>query len=256
MLRLRDSRTGELTQVKTRHRGELRILVSPGSGAPADGRLGQARAYLIADLIRRFAERAGALPMVCDLVPDGQDLTELRAAASLLNVHPPQHTLPASAPISQFGEFFPDATADFDVCVGTREAALAIAVADVAGDAPGTAEVRAAGDPLAVRLVLLGQPYGSVAEVDTRRIREADETLRGWREQVAVWAKSPSTAMSPKYADAMNDAFGDDLDAGRALRAFAAMTADASEPDGTKFETAASADRLLGLDLAREIGRY
>ena len=42
----------------------------------------------------------------------------------------------------------------------------------------------------------------------------------------------------------------------RALAELEALTADGEVADGAKFETFAAADRLLGLDLARDIGRY
>ncbi len=63
--------------------------------------LGQVRAYLAADLLRRWSERAGLAPTVIDLLPDGA--AELRAACADLNIHPPRHTLtrrprPASWP--------------------------------------------------------------------------------------------------------------------------------------------------------------
>jgi cysteinyl-tRNA synthetase len=83
----------------------------------------------------------------------------------------------------------------------------------------------------------------------------AEETLLRWRDLVAGWAQSPSTAMSAHYADAVNTAFDDDLDTPVALAALHALEVDDQVPDGTKFETFAAMDRLLGLDLARDIGK-
>src|SRR6266536_2780862 len=50
-------------------------------------------------------------------------------------------------------------------------------------------------------------------------------------------------------------AFDDDLDTPAALRALRGLEKDAEIPAGSKFETFASVDRLLGLDLARDVGR-
>jgi hypothetical protein len=36
----------------------------------------------------------------------------------------------------------------------------------------------------------------------------------------------------------------------------AALADDTEVPDGVKFETFAAADRLFGLDLARDVGQY
>jgi hypothetical protein len=61
--------------------------------------------------------------------------------------------------------------------------------------------------------------------------------------------------MSRRYGDVIAQAFANDLDTATALRALATLTDDPDVPDGVKFETFAAADRLLGLDLARDIGK-
>jgi cysteinyl-tRNA synthetase len=50
-------------------------------------------------------------------------------------------------------------------------------------------------------------------------------------------------------------AFDDDLDTPAALRALHSLEQDRQIPPGSKFETFAHTDQLLGLDLAREVGR-
>jgi hypothetical protein len=62
--------------------------------------------------------------------------------------------------------------------------------------------------------------------------------------------------MPARYADAITAAFEDDLMAPAALAELQALDADPDVAPGAKFETFAAADRLLGLDLARDIGRY
>jgi hypothetical protein len=61
--------------------------------------------------------------------------------------------------------------------------------------------------------------------------------------------------MSRPHADAISDALADDLDTPAALRVLAELAGDPGVPDGVKFETFAAADRLLALDLARDIGK-
>ena len=65
MLRLRDARTRELTDVLPAGRRQLRILVY----APGPFGTGQLRAYLTADLLRRAAEISQLLPLVSDFLP-------------------------------------------------------------------------------------------------------------------------------------------------------------------------------------------
>jgi hypothetical protein len=53
----------------------------------------------------------------------------------------------------------------------------------------------------------------------------------------------------------LTGAFDDDLDSPAALRSLRTLAADAEIPPGSKFETAAHVDQLLGLDLVSEVGR-
>lgn len=243
------------------HRGEFRVLVA----ARAAG-LGQLRGYLVADLLRRYAERTGPAPTVIDLRPEGED--GLRAACGLLNIHPPAHTLTEPFEAGQLAGQFPDGMREplFDVGVraaGEKPGAAVEALAghwiEVAGAAGGPAaneeRVELGEEPLAVRMRLMRQEYGAELDADLSPRDGADGDLARWRELVAGWARSPSGAMSRQYADAITAAFADGLDTPAALRELAALADDASVPDGVKFETFAAADRLVGLDLARDVGR-
>jgi len=110
-------------------------------------------------------------------------------------------------------------------------------------------------DPLALRLVFLGERYRDGLTLTWDALHAAGKTLQRWRESVAEWALSPSAPMSPRYAEAVTAAFEDDLDTPAALRQLDALEADEDVPAGAKFETFAALDRLLGLDLARDIGK-
>jgi cysteinyl-tRNA synthetase len=83
----------------------------------------------------------------------------------------------------------------------------------------------------------------------------ADRRLRRWRTRVAEWAEQPSAAMSADYVHRLGDAFDDDLDTPTALVALGELERDAAVPVGSKFETFVWVDRMLGLDLARDVGK-
>jgi hypothetical protein len=217
--------------------------------ATRPGGLGQVHAYLVADLLRRYAERSRLAPSVIDFAP--ADADGLRAACDVLNIHPPRHTLTEPFATAQLDGLFTDGSRVpvFDVGVrlpnprATAEAAdetLAVPWIDVPADG---GEVGLGEEPLTVRLKLLGFAGDAAA------------TLGRWRAEVAKWAESPSGAMSRTYADALTAAFEDGLDTRAALRVLTDLEADDTVPDGVKFETFAAADRLFGLDLARDIGR-
>jgi cysteinyl-tRNA synthetase len=79
--------------------------------------------------------------------------------------------------------------------------------------------------------------------------------LRRWRTKVAEWAESPSTAMRADYVQRLRDAFDDDLDTPTVLVVLSELEKDGEVPAGAKFETFAWIDRVLGLDLVRDVGR-
>jgi hypothetical protein len=225
----------------------LRILVS----AP-----GQARAYLAADLLRRAAEVGRLLPTVTDLLPAGPGGSGLASAALLaardaLNIHPPQDTLAVPVdpltgmPMFDVGIGLAGEAEDSDI-IGLARLWIRVACGGQAGE-PGD-------EPLALRLSLMRHGYGE--PLGSGRATGADaETLKRWRALVAQWAQSPSGAMSRQHADAIADAIDNDLDSKAALDVLGELAEDLDVRDGVKFETFASADRLLGLDLARDIGK-
>jgi hypothetical protein len=129
---------------------------------------------------------------------------------------------------------------------------------EVAGDGTGTMgpeRWELGEEPLSVRMTLLRRGYGQELAGDLSP-RDADNAdLARWRELVARWARSPSGAISRRHADAITAAFEDGLDTAAGLRELAALADEDGVPDGVKFETFAAADRLFGLDLARDVGR-
>jgi cysteinyl-tRNA synthetase len=110
-------------------------------------------------------------------------------------------------------------------------------------------------DPLALRLAYLEHRYRQQMNLSWDTLEAADKTLRRWRERVAGWARTPSVAMPAEYVGAVTEAFDDDLDTPAALRALRTLERDEGVPPGARFETFAHVDQLLGLDLARDIGK-
>ena len=110
-------------------------------------------------------------------------------------------------------------------------------------------------DPLALRLALLEHRYRQQLNLTWDTLQAADRTLRRWRDRVADWARSPSKPMCAQYVGDITGAFDDDLDTPAALRALRGLEKAGGIPPGSKFETFAHVDQLLGLDLARTVGR-
>jgi len=110
-------------------------------------------------------------------------------------------------------------------------------------------------DPLALRLAFLQHHYRQQMNLTWDVITGAQTTLTRWRRRVADWAQSPSEAIHEPTRTEVHEAFANDLDTAAALQALHRLERDVSVGDGAKFETFAHADRLLGLDLVRDVGR-
>jgi hypothetical protein len=206
-----------------------------------------------------MADRDGLVASMCDLVPE-QDLESRRAE---LNIRPPAHTLARPVTAESLAPLFSDGDRAPVFDVGIRLAAspaedwLVERWIEVAGPAKGEIPDITV-DPLVVRLMLLRHGYGrELADgLTAEDAGSSARTLARWRAKIAEWSRSPGKPMSRRYYEAVSTAIADDLDTPAALRELAALEDDPSEPDGGKFETFAAADRLLGLDLVRDIGRW
>ena len=271
MLTLYDADTRELETIRPGHRGELRVLaVAPALADPDDPEVGVLRAWLLPDQLRRTAERRRLVPTVCEVAAPGEIGPGPLAAGirAALNIHPPARIAPAGEPVARSAEFAGGGPPAFDVGTGQAgwlagldivryHAVPAGTVTAGPGGPQRWSEVTARGiDPLALRLAFLGRRYRDGVELTWDALADADQALAAWRIAVARWANSPSAAMPARYADAITAAFEDDLDTVAALGQLRMLADDGDVSPGARFETFAAADRLLGLDLARDIGRY
>ncbi|HEX3490980.1 MAG TPA: hypothetical protein VHU92_16660 [Streptosporangiaceae bacterium] len=230
MLHIYDGQTvAEVTPGRGR---ELSLGVSaPPAGGPAG--LADLRRFLVADLIRRTAQLHR---LTVSLAGDGPP-----PGLAALNIHPPDQAADgADVWVAEAGP-------------GVVPGPATAGTPDLADPLPALAERGL--DPLALRLAFLEHHYRDPLEVTWDELDRADATLREWRHQVAVWATQPSKPMCAQYVAELTGAFDNDLDSPAALGSLRALAADPEIPPGSKFETAAYIDRLLGLDMVSEVGR-
>jgi hypothetical protein len=257
VLRLLDTRTGSYAEVTSVRRGLLRVCAHVPEAAGGSG-LGGLRVLLVADLLARTAE-LGDLQVLTALACQDSDPAQLAAfehAADALNIHPPAvRAGPGEARASLGGTIDVHLVGD-DVGLDGDQSGLVVGVGPVGPRETGPPEESAADrpDPLAIRLAMLSFPYHRPADLGEGVLAQARQTLAHWRQRVAEWAQSPSRPAPAPVADRLRAAF-DDLDTASALAALRNLEPDSAVPAGAKFETFAYADRILGLDLVRDIGR-
>lgn len=222
MLQLPDSGNAQVRPVHPARPGVLSVWVaSPG----------QPRPCLLADLIARIAERHHLRAGVSGPIPAGWDA---------LNVYPAEVAAGPPEPL--------------DIAVAAAGEAAGSPAHLVVPGASGPVDLAGA-EPLALRLALLRHPYRQELTLTPDEVKAAGEDLTGWRALVSHWAQSPSKPLCAQYVGDFLDALDNGLDTPAALATLAALAADALIPNGSKFESFAYADRILGLDLAREVGR-
>jgi hypothetical protein len=260
VLRLLDARTGRYAEVRPARPGLLRVgaYLPPGDTEP--GWTG-VRVLVIADLLARVAELSGLQAVTAALFagqpPAGQTGVERTAAA--LGIHPAAARASADQARSVLG-----GPADARITgpeggiAGADDPVARVGAvhwhATAAGGDPPAADTASAGDPLAIRLAMLSRPHDQPVDLSDAALAEAGRALARWRGRVSAWAESPSGLM-PAGARAALDAAFSDLDIPQALRVLADLERDTDAPDGARFETFAFADRVLGLELAREVGQ-
>lgn len=257
-----DARTGSPAEVRPARPGVLRVCArvraEAGSGITA------LRVLLVADLLARTAELTGLQVLTALEIsgPLADQAAALESDAGALGIHPPAaRTSSQDAPSSLGGPIdvhllsqgtsLDQGQAGLVVTVGAAQLGGTDSRPDAA---TGRLPAGHGYDPLAVRLALMSFPIHQSADLADGGLSGARETLASWRQRVALWAESPSQPMPAHIADAASVAFND-LDTVSALALLRGLSLDDSVPAGAKFETFVYADRVLGLDLARDIGQ-
>ncbi len=260
VLRITDARTGELVDATPARRGLTRVEAHTRGFDPTN-----LRVLLVADLLVRALELGGT--PVWALLDGERNLPELRAAGAALGVRPFEDDRDAGTGLGEAQVLHVVSEG------GATPDGVRVVVAPVHQEGPGDASdgadradsIGAAGpagltapddlaEPAVLRLALLTHPRSRPLRLDPAALDEAEGTLGRWRGAVAAWAHRSSRPIPDTVRVALRTAWEDDLDAVGVLRVLRAVEQDAEVPDGARFETYAYADRLLGLDLTRDLG--
>jgi hypothetical protein len=265
VLRILDARTGEPVTATPARRGLTRIEAHASGLDPT-----ALRVLLTADLLVRALELGGT-PVWTSLLAPRQH-AELRAAATTLAIRPLEDGRDLAAGLGE-------AQAIHVVAEGAGRVQGEGPVARVApvtwtqppepgptpdAESPATRTLEHAdsrgplaallSDPAALRLALLSVPRGAPVRLDGAVLDGAARQLSRWRRAVAGWARQPSKPVPDEVRTRLRTAWEDDLDLPGVLAVLRDVERAPDLPDGARFETYVYADRLLALDLPRDIG--
>ncbi|MCI3245142.1 MULTISPECIES: hypothetical protein [Streptomyces] len=238
VLRITDARTGEPVEAAPARRGLTRVEAHvPGFGA------GSLRVVLVADVLLRALELGGT--PVWAVLNAEREHPQLRAGVAALGIRPFEDRRDVGSGLGEAQILHVVAEG------GARPDGVRIAVAPVHSEEPGIPE---GVDPTALRLALLSRRRDLPVTLDAAALDEARATLVRWRRAVAAWAQRPSRPIPDEARARLRSAWEDDLDVPAVLDVLTWVEAEDELPDGARFETYAYADRLLGVDLTRELG--
>jgi hypothetical protein len=248
MLRLWDVRADSYAELAMTRPIPLRVCVNGPSRGAGYG-LEDVRVLLVADLLTRVAELRGlqAIIVLASATPAAGALDHYVRA---LGIHEP--AVCASSEEAEAllgGPAHVHVTADRAGRGGGRSGVLIVVgpVDEGAFRGNGT-------DLLALRLALLSHAYRQAVKLTEAALAGAGATVSRWRHAVAAWAREPSRPIPAETVRRLADAFDDDLNTVAALELLVSVESDRAIPPGAKFETFAFTDRVLGLELVREIG--
>ncbi|MEU9990803.1 hypothetical protein AB0E10_29230 [Streptomyces sp. NPDC048045] len=269
MLRILDARTGEPVSAAPARRGLTRI-----EAYASDLDLTALRVLLTADLLVRALELGGT--PVWTILTAPRRTAELRAAATALAIRPFEDGRDLASGLGESQVIHVVAETTEDPPPEGPLLAVAPAIpgeipAPAPGETPAAATAPAAmpgarggdlpvdlslllSDPASLRLALFCVPRNTAVRLDAGRLAEAARTLDHWRRAVAGWARRPSRPVPDEVRARLRAAWEDDLDLPGVLDVLRDVERTPGLPDGARFETYVYADRLLALDLARDLG--
>ncbi|WP_405994752.1 hypothetical protein [Streptomyces sp. NBC_00986] len=239
VLRITDARTGEPVEAAPARRGLTRVEAHASGLDPT-----ALRVLLLSDLLVRALELGGT--PVWSLLTGEHEQAELRAAARALGIRPFEDG-------GDLGSGLGEAQVLHVATEGGAEATAGVLVAVAPVESPTTAAPDLS-DPGALRLALLSHARDLPVRLDAEVLEEARRTLAHWRGSVADWARRPSRPVPDEVRVELRTAWEDDLNVPEVLRVLRRVETWPELSDGARFETYAYADRLLGLELTRDIG--
>ncbi len=245
MLTIRTSHTGSAAPIVAFAGAIVRVGYELPAGTTE---FTAARVLVVGDLIRRVLEDAHGAQVLAAVISDDPA------------VRPPGDRLmirPAAGPFDSASSAAADLGRRLDLLITpTLDAAArpyakptTIRVAAVHNADPGSPV-----DPATLRFALATAAYGTELELTAPLLGHAQTTLDRWRGHLDRWSRHPSRPIPPTWRARVLDALDDDLDIAAVSTMLAELEASDGVEAGAKFEAFAYLDRVLAVDLTRDLG--
>jgi hypothetical protein len=208
----------------------------------------EVRALVVSDVLLRALEMEGVQVFPALAVPDLPPL-QIQRLDGLLACYGVHATEPDD-----------DARADVHVLTSAHRAlpasgiALRVGPTTVTALRPPLPKEATDYDATVRRCALLAASYREPLTVSEAGLLDAATALAGWRTWVAAWSRVPSAPLPPTIRDQARTLLGADLDTPGLLRLLSRVADDPGLSDGARFETFVWLDRVLGLELSRDLG--
>jgi hypothetical protein len=111
------------------------------------------------------------------------------------------------------------------------------------------------GDLATVRFALESAPYPAQLELTSALLTRARTLLDRWRHRLDQWSRRRSYPIPPDWRAAAIDALDDDLNVARVVAMMTQLEDNDGIEPGAKFEAFSYLDRILAVDLSRDLGR-
>jgi hypothetical protein len=111
------------------------------------------------------------------------------------------------------------------------------------------------GDLATVRFALESAPYPAHLQMTSALVTSARILLDRWRHRLDQWSRHRSYPIPPDWRAAAIEALDDDLNVARVVAMMTQLEDDDDIEPGAKFEAFSYLDRILAVDLARDLGR-
>lgn len=247
MLRLRDPLRHEALPISVAAGDMVHVgFVLPTVVAP----LTRARVLVVGDLVRRVLEDLHSAQVLATLITEDRSAADDDWRAEYMVR--PMAGVYADLHAAEEGMGRP-----VDLVIVTDEYSRQLTpMRSVMGVAPvHYAELLSEADPASVRFALARVPYAQPVDITRSVLDQADTVLARWRKHLAVWGRHPSRPIPPGWRTAAVDALDDNVDVGAVVTMLLALEEVDDIAPGVKFEAFAYLDRVLAVDLARELGR-